>query len=119
MTILTTPVRNAINIEVALQRMGGNTTLLATLVAYFLEDAPQLLEQLHDGLRINSLEQVTLSAHSLRGLAATFEATPFVTLAMEIENLGRVGDASRLNELTAQLDIEFARLLAALQTLAA
>ncbi len=119
MTIPTTPVRNPINIEVALQRMSGNTTLLATLAAYFLEDAPQLLEQLHDGLRINSLEQVTLSAHSLRGLAATFEATPFVTLAMEIENLGRVGDASRLNELTTRLDAEFTRLNEALLTVTA
>ncbi len=119
MNPLLVPVRKPINTEIALQRMNGNTALLTAMARLFLEDAPQLVERLDDGLRTNALEQVVLSAHSLRGLAATFEATPVVTLALEIENLGRAGDTSRLKELGAQLDIEFARLLAALQSLSA
>ena len=113
----TTPVYTAVNTEIALQRLNGNEALLASLTSFFLEDAPQLLEHLHEGLRTDSLPQVVISAHSLRGLASTFEAIPVMQLAAEIESLGRKGDCTRLKELAGQLDAEFVRLMVALRAI--
>lgn len=107
----------SINTEIALQRLNGNKALLATLAGFFLEDAPQLLEQLHEGLRSNSLQQVTQSAHRLRGLASSFEAGPVMQLTAEIESLRGSDGPSRINELATELDAEFARLIETLQSL--
>jgi two-component system, sensor histidine kinase and response regulator len=105
------------NTAIALQRLNGNTALLATLAGFFLEDAPQLLEDLHEGLRKNSPRQITQSAHRLRGLASSFEASRVMELTSEIENLSGSDAAAHLEELVLQLDEEFARLMESLQKL--
>jgi len=105
------------NTAIALQRLNGNTALLATLAGFFLEDAPQLLEDLHEGLSKNSPRQITQSAHRLRGLASSFEASRVMELTSEIENLSGSDAVARLEELTLQLDEEFARLMESLQKL--
>ncbi len=105
------------NADIALKRLNGNTALLATLAGFFLEDAPQLLEDLHAGLRKNSPRQVTENAHRLRGLASSFEASRVVELTSEIENLSGSEATTRMQHLTTQLDEEFARLIETLQKL--
>ncbi len=104
-----------INHEVALQRLGGDTSLFATLASFFLEDAPGLMEQLHDAYRTGAAELVVQTAHSLKGLSATFEAIPFRRLAEEIEFLARAGNLSTAGALLTQIDHEFGRLVTSLR----
>jgi len=99
------------NREVALRRLGGSETLLATLAGFFLEDAPVLMKELGDACRSNDLPIVCRRAHSLKGLSATFEAVPFQSLAGEIETMARAGDNSHLNERIRELEVEFDRLV--------
>lgn len=112
----TVPVINA---SVALRRLGGDQKLFATLASFFLQDAPPLMQQLHDAHRTGVVTVVGQSAHSLKGLAATFEALPFVELAAEIESLARAGDLSVIDGLISPLDYEFSRLVTNLQNPAA
>ncbi|MEK6259957.1 MAG: Hpt domain-containing protein [Planctomycetota bacterium] len=112
----TAPITNT---EVALRRLGGDTKLFATLARFFLQDAPGLMQQLHDAHRTGAVEVVFQSAHSLKGLAATFEALPFVELAAEVESLARAGDLSVVEGLISPLDFEFRRLVTELQNSAA
>ncbi len=112
----TAPITNR---EVALQRLGGDAKLFATLAGFFLQDAPALLQQLHDAHHRGAVELVFQSAHSLKGLSATFEAVPFLRAVGEIESLTRTGDSSGLDRLISNLDYEFDRLVANLQDSAA
>lgn len=107
----------SIDTKVALQRLNGNTQLLLKLASFFLEDAPQYLDELHDGLRQKSAKQITESAHRLRGLASPFEANPVMELTAEIERLSGVGASVRLQQLATQLDTEFERLIQSLRKL--
>jgi HPt (histidine-containing phosphotransfer) domain-containing protein len=113
------PSPTVIDLEVVLERLNRNREMLAVLASFFLEDAPQVLERLHDGLRANSCSQVFANAHRLKGLASTFGPTPVAELAAEIETHGRNGDATKLPELTGQLDSEFVRLTEALEAICA
>ena len=106
-----------IDTEIALQRLNGDRAMLESLASFFLEDAPKLVEALHSSIQSGSLSQIVRSAHSLSGLASTFEATTVTRLTSEIERKGRQGDTSGLAELMLQLDAEFASLTAALQEL--
>jgi HPt (histidine-containing phosphotransfer) domain-containing protein len=113
------PPPAVIDIDVVLERLNGSQAMLANLANFFLEDAPEVLQQLHDGLRANSLTQIFGNAHRLKGLASTFEPTPVAELAAEIESCGRNGDTTQCTELTSQLDSEFARLTEALEAIRA
>lgn len=97
--------------EIALKRLGGDQKLLATLAGFFLEDAPAFMAQLMEAYHAGDLETVFRRAHSLKGLSATFEAVPFVQLAVEVESLARARDELRLNNKITELKVEFDRLV--------
>ncbi|MBS0201265.1 MAG: Hpt domain-containing protein [Planctomycetes bacterium] len=105
------------NTEIALRRLNGKVKLLTAMANLFLEDAPQLHEQLHQAVRARSSAQIVRHAHSLRGLAAPFEATRFMQLAEEIEQHGSDGVSSGLLRLVDEFDAELLRLTDAVKTL--
>jgi len=110
-----TPVTNR---EIALGRLGGNHAMFATLASFFLQDAPVLMEQLHEACRLKEFDQILHRAHSLKGLAATFEAIPFTELARQMESLARAVDLPSIVNLLPQLDVEYARLVSDLSAVA-
>lgn len=100
-----------INREVALQRLCGDTAMLATLAGFFLEDAPQLMKELCEAHETNSLDTVYRKAHALKGLAGTFEAFPFRRLAEEVESLAKSAQVIPLTDKIATMQTEFDRLV--------
>src|SRR5688500_2923408 len=78
--------------EVALVRLGGSVELLQQLVILYSEDAPQLLGELRDGAARGDLERLKRAAHTLKGLAANFEATPAAQAAFRVEQLAQAND---------------------------
>ncbi|MBW3597066.1 MAG: response regulator, partial [Planctomycetes bacterium] len=91
------------DLDAALERMDGNYELLADMAGFFLEDAPELLDRIRDGIAGYAPEEVQRAAHSLKGLAANFNAQRTIETAKEIEYAAEAGDlpaaASRLPEL--------------------
>jgi PAS domain S-box-containing protein len=80
-----------VDIEAAMQRLAGDMDLLRELATMFAEDAPQLLEKLEQGINERDASQVRRAAHSLKGLAANFGAARCVSVAQELELLGKQG----------------------------
>lgn len=105
------------NRETALARMGGDEGLLKQLAEFFLADTPALLNELDEAVRKGDARGAHHAAHSLKGLAANFEAVPAISAAREVELLGKAGDAAGCQSLLPHLHGEFARLSTALASL--
>ena len=83
---------NLLDIEGALQRLGGDRALLVELAQFFLEDSPGLLDQVREAVRSGNARTVQRGAHSLKGLAGNFGAREAVDAASSVEESGQRGD---------------------------
>lgn len=88
----------------ALRRLGGDEELLQELVNFFMEDAPRLLQAIRDGLGTERAERVHRAAHSLRGLAANFDAEQAMTAAGAIEKMASKGELQLIPPAVAHLE---------------
>ncbi len=86
----------------ALQRMGGDATLLHEMAEFFLEDAPALMQTIR-GQRTG--EDAARAAHSLRGLASNFGAKCLTEPALKLESASTSAESKEqaIQELEAQL----------------
>lgn len=73
------------DLEGALQRMGGDRELLVMLMRMFLADAPSLVQNIEAGSESDQGERVHSAAHSLRGIAANLGAEEVMRAASEVE----------------------------------
>ncbi len=101
--------------ENVLKRLGDDQRILDTLIEFFLEDYPALLERLQDALRINDAAEATLAAHSLKGLAANFNAHAAVAAAATLEKAGQDQDLASVAEGLPMLTSEFIQLAQSLE----
>ena len=84
--------------------------MLRELVDLFLEDCPRLLGEIHEAVRSRDSAALMRSAHALKGSVGTFGAPAAMATARELETLGRQGDLTRAEELSAQMEQEINRL---------
>lgn len=77
------------NIEVILDRVGGDMDLLREIAAIFLEEYPGLLNEIREGLREGNPSRVERAAHSLKGSALNFDVAVVTDPACHLEMLGR------------------------------
>lgn len=82
----------------AIEALGGNEDLLRELGTMFCEDAPLVLQELRQAIAANDLPAARRSAHSLKGLAATFFARNTCELALRIENEAAQGNVDALQD---------------------
>ncbi|MCA9187049.1 MAG: PAS domain S-box protein [Pirellulaceae bacterium] len=96
-----------IDLDAALDRLGGDRNLLAESIGIFLDDYPELLSRLTTSLEQGNEAELRRAAHSLRGLAASFNATHAMHLAAKLEGLEPVpvgqSRETALHELQRQL----------------
>jgi len=92
--------------EGALNRLGGDEELFRELMIYFVEDAPELLHAIQVGLAAGNAGGIRRAAHSLRGLAANFDAEQAMMLAGSIEQIASKGDSESVAPLLADLEAE-------------
>ncbi|WP_432146571.1 Hpt domain-containing protein [Streptomyces sp. bgisy084] len=64
------------------------------LVNMFLEDSPQLIDQIHQGVQDNETEQVHRAAHTLKSFSKTFGLEQLGSLCQELEKLSAHGELS-------------------------
>jgi HPt (histidine-containing phosphotransfer) domain-containing protein len=72
----------------ALKQMSG-ADFMNELIDAFLEDAPQMIQNMRAALDTNDSESFRRNAHSLKSNAYTFGATELGALARELESLGK------------------------------
>ncbi len=87
------------NSEAALQRLGGNQTLLERLVQRFCEDLPTLLEQCSPAHRLSDPGALGKLLHTIKGTASTLGADALASASSQAENAIRAGELPDLSEL--------------------
>jgi CheY-like chemotaxis protein/HPt (histidine-containing phosphotransfer) domain-containing protein len=96
---------------------GGDPVFLAELINTFLEDAPDLLDNLRQALSKEDAAGVRLAAHSLKSNGADFGATTFSTLCQQLEMLGKSGQLTGIETLLSRINEEFEKVKAALEAI--
>ncbi|QKW58470.1 hybrid sensor histidine kinase/response regulator [Stenotrophomonas sp. NA06056] len=86
----------------------------AQIVAVFLEDAPQLVQQLQQAAQGNDIERLQALSHSLKSSSANVGALSLSAVARRIEHEARSGSLQRPAVAVALLVAEFARARVAL-----
>jgi HPt (histidine-containing phosphotransfer) domain-containing protein len=71
-----------------LKQMSG-TDFINELIDAFLDDAPNMIQNMQTALDTKDVELFRRNAHSLKSNANTFGATELGTLAKELEMMGR------------------------------
>ncbi|MCS7041800.1 MAG: PAS domain S-box protein [Bryobacteraceae bacterium] len=94
---------NYIDVKGALDRLGGDSALLAELAGLFLEEGPRLLSELDDALRQGDAHAAQNAAHQLKGLLAQFCAERQRVAAWEVELAARQADLVAAREKAALL----------------
>jgi PAS domain S-box-containing protein len=99
------------------QMIDDDPTYLAELVNMFLTDAPRLLAQMQQAITAANAADLTLAAHTLKGLAANFGATQLARRCKELEMQDRQGTLARAIEQVQQAHYEYEQVVPALKAL--
>lgn len=99
-----------IDIEAALARLRGDRNLLIDMIGFYLDDAPGLLESIKSAVANGEVGEAERAAHSLKSLAATFDAPEATAAAREVERACRDAEHHRLDGLVTTLERSVERL---------
>jgi HPt (histidine-containing phosphotransfer) domain-containing protein len=102
------------DLEITLGRLGGNRELFAKLVHFYFDDAPQLLDQLRHAAVHGEVVQVERAAHTLKSLAANFEALSAARAALRVEEFAQARNLGSAIESIPELEKQLHRLDVAL-----
>ena len=96
----------------------GRPDPLRRVIALYLDSAPGLMRQLHQGLRAGEREMAHLAAHTLKSSSLNLGARAFADTCRAIESLARKGQVSEARALLeTQAEPTFAQLLCELRQL--
>jgi two-component system, sensor histidine kinase and response regulator len=109
--------KDVMNVDDALRRLGDDKELLRDIVQIYLEDAPGIVEKIHNALDQADSNALQRAAHSLKGLAATLSASEVVGAAARVEYLAATRNLSEAPKAVAEVDQHVSDLNAAVQQL--
>ena len=82
-----------------LKRLDGDEELFVSVIQLFLQDCPERLDAIRAALDARSAEDIRVSAHALKGAAATMSAS---RLAKAAETMERFGAERQLDAAAAE-----------------
>lgn len=94
----------------ALENVGGDMDLLKEIIEIFLDDYPNQMKQIREGILSGDAKAVEHAAHSLKGSVANFAAKRAYDAAYRFEVLGREENLGEAKEALADLDREIREL---------
>jgi len=98
----------AVNMETALEAVGGDRELLREALGIFIEqDYPKQLKLLKEGVKSLDAPKIKAAAHSIKGNVRTFGGMMLGDLAQRIEEKGRNGDLESVAGLVDNLEAGF------------
>ena len=112
---MTKPIIDPIAFENLKQMAGAD--FIGELITTFLEDAPQLIQQMHTSLSVADVDSFRRAAHSLKSNAASFGASDLSALAKELEMLGRENKLSEVGDRLKVMEDAYASAAQALKGL--
>ncbi|MGZ5094090.1 MAG: response regulator [Burkholderiales bacterium] len=87
------PRKGVLDMNMTLQRLAGDQTLLGNLAVAFIRTAPQLLASISAALAASDLRRASVQAHALRGAVAAFEAPVVSTCVLNVEKHAKSDNA--------------------------
>ena len=111
-------VKDVLDWNAALERVGGRTDLLKQIVKLFSKESVKLLYEIQAAIQAADYVKLRRVAHSLKGSADCFAAEPAVAAALRLELMGRDGILTDAEAAFADLSREIDRLTEALATYA-
>jgi HPt (histidine-containing phosphotransfer) domain-containing protein len=98
----------------AIARLDNDEVLLCDMIRFFQSDSPDLLRRIRVAIEAHDAQEVVRAAHSLKGLAATFDAKAVVAAGNNVEELGKAGQLAEAERALPILEFEVRRLSGAL-----
>jgi HPt (histidine-containing phosphotransfer) domain-containing protein len=98
------------DLDVTLTRLGGNLQLFEKLVHFYFDDAPQLVEKLRHAAVHGDVALVERAAHTLKSLAANFEALTAARAALRVEEFAQARNLGSAIECIPELEKQLHRL---------
>ncbi|MBD0336412.1 MAG: response regulator, partial [Cyanobacteria bacterium Co-bin13] len=95
--------------------VNGDTHFLAEYLNLNLNQMPQLMQALQTAIAQQQPEALSLAAHTLKGMGMTFGASQLTSLCLSIEGAARAGTADIDPTQVEQLEVELAKLVAAIE----
>ncbi|GJM44569.1 MAG: hypothetical protein DHS20C21_14110 [Gemmatimonadota bacterium] len=93
-----------------LSNVDGDQELLKEIVGLFVESSGEILQSIRDAVTSANYDALDRSAHQLKGALANLGAQAAAAAATELENLGRRGMLTGLEDAMGALDREMERL---------
>jgi HPt (histidine-containing phosphotransfer) domain-containing protein len=100
-----------------LEQFGGEPEIMAELRDLFLEDFPQQLAAIKEGIAGGDAAQVARAAHSLKGASGTFGAERVYLVTKALEEMARADDLAGVEFGLALLQEELDQVCAAIGNL--
>jgi signal transduction histidine kinase/DNA-binding response OmpR family regulator len=97
-----------------LDRLGGDRDLLAEALRAFVDECPRMRQAVQAAIEAGDGERLERGAHELKGAASILGSAAVVDAARALEILGRHRALDGAEEAWRRLDVEVARLLAAI-----
>ncbi len=92
------------NLEVALERVGGDGELLREVAALFIEESAGALIDLRRAVEGGNAVAIQHLAHTIKGAASNFGADRTCEAARQLELLGRAGEVEGAVPALAELE---------------
>ncbi len=92
-----------VDLDFALNRLGGDSELFKEFVGIFVQDSPELVNQIALSIENSDHVQLEKNAHALKGLMSNFGAEPCVQLMRRFEQAGRQRDIASIAGQQAEL----------------
>jgi HPt (histidine-containing phosphotransfer) domain-containing protein len=105
-------ITSVLSLDSTLANLGGDAELLRELLDFFVEIAPQQLDELQAAVAAGDQASVQLQAHSMKGGAANVGVVRMMTIARDLELLARDGSLEGAEAMVQALRDEFASLQA-------
>ena len=91
------------NRQVALQRAGGDETLLGDIIRVFLEECPIMLDEIQQGLAGGQAHELARRVHRFKGSISNFGAEGATAAASNLESATADGDLQAAQHAWAEL----------------
>lgn len=104
-----------LDVQGALERIGGDRKLLRELASIFAEDGPPLLNSLAASILQGDCSAAQHFAHGLKGMAANVGGVRLELLCYQLETATRNGELPATTADIDRLRAELTRLISALQ----
>lgn len=99
-----------LDVEKALNQLGGDRELFNELLAIFLSDLPRLTGAIESAASQADAAGLHAAAHSLKGAASNICAEPTRCVAQQLEKMGQQGELVHVDALLGELHDHLERL---------